>query len=104
MDWEAVTADANTYHNGEAVACRARYVSLLCLLYRNAYTNKMYRSFVMLMLLGALGSLIGSIVILAEEYVDSDLDESVWPGVAIFLQTFLIFFATFVMKVFTAGA
>lgn len=84
MDWGAISADSMTYH-GDNVACKARFFVLFCLSI-------------------SLASLIGSIVILANEYVDNDKNVSAWPGVAIFLQALLIFFATFVMKLLTAEA
>ena len=80
MDWGALTADSMTYH-GDNVACKARTFVLFCIAV-------------------SLASLVGSIVILAQDYVDTD--GSPWPGIAVFLQATLIFFATFIMKLLTA--
>lgn len=82
MDWGAVSADSMSYH-GDNVACKARTFVVFCLLV-------------------SISSLVGSIVILAKDYVDNN--EALWPGVAIFLQATFIFFATFLMKLLTAEA
>lgn len=82
MDWGAVTADALTYH-GDNVACKARTFVVFCLVL-------------------SMSSVVGSIVILANVYVDNEFEESVYPGTAIFAQAVLIFIATFFMKLLTA--
>lgn len=64
--------------------------------------SKTYRSFALFCVAMAIGGMIGGIVILAEVYVDNEHDESIWPGVAIMLQSVLLCIGTFVMKGLTA--
>ncbi|KAJ0392784.1 hypothetical protein P43SY_010591 [Pythium insidiosum] len=79
LDWEMMSADSMTYHDGDGVACKARTFVLLCVAM-------------------SIGALIGSIFVLTHTYVDNPFDESTWPGVAVLLQNVLIFLSTVVMR------
>ncbi|GLD98212.1 hypothetical protein PINS_up006909 [Pythium insidiosum] len=79
IDWEMLSADSMTYHDGDGVACKARTFVLLCVLM-------------------SIGALIGSIFVLTHTYVDNAFQETTWPGVAVLLQNVLIFLSTLVMR------
>lgn len=84
MDWDALYADELTHFRARETRLGARAVLTFAIL------------------LG-LGSLLGAIIILAHVYagrngLDGAIPESVYPGVAIFVQTFLLFVGGFVTR------
>lgn len=88
MDFGALNADEMTYHGGAGTALKAR-------------------AFLIFSLLVALGCLTGATYVLVDTYADGNavtkdkVVTSSYPGVAIFLQTFLIFISTWVMRLGT---
>lgn len=83
MDWGALNADDFTY-SGSNVSGKAR-----CFL-----------SFALLI---ALGSIIGAIVIIVDEYTkqcDGASSACMWPGISILLQTIFIFLSTMIYRCF----
>jgi hypothetical protein len=112
MDWGALNADDFTYSgsnvSGKARSAEFKHFSLsLSLSLSHTHTTTallpLARCFLSFALLIALGSIIGAIVIIVDDYTkqcDGASSACMWPGISILLQTIFIFLSTMIYRCF----